>query len=446
VNELKKLFPDTNARSPSGAARSVLLPALLPIFLACGGASRPGPPVIHAFKAEPERVSMGEEVVLTASYSHGNGMVAPSAQPLASGGTLKVGPTATTTYTLRVTDDSGRAAVATTDVVVAPSLAVQVRGQGDAAAEVRVEGPGGFVRTLTASATLPEIPPGDYTITAQPLRSGNAWIQPLAPVQKVQVTTGTEVQVAYLAPTVTLYLNGAVPLEMVLVRPGTFIMGSNAGDWRHYPSPRPPHQVSIPQSFYVARFPTTQAQWGAVLGDNPSRTQGPDLPVTNVSFDRIQNEFLPELNRKLPATSFRLPTEAEWEYFCRAGTTTDFFFGPEERLEEYAWVHKDDDPWIHPVGLRKGNPWGVHDLIGQVFQWCQDVAHDGYQGAPQDGSARLEPDGEPAERILRGFDARRPLSPDEARSFSRWHEHPGAASDFVGFRIIMNVSQIEGKH
>jgi formylglycine-generating enzyme required for sulfatase activity len=294
------------------------------------------------------------------------------------------------------------------------------------------------VRTLTASATLPEIPPGDYTITAQPLRSGNDWVQPLAPVQKVQVTTGTEVQVAYLAPTVTLYLNGAVPVEMVLVRPGTFTMGTSGGDPRFFPSPRPSHTVTIPKSFYAARFPTTQAQWEAVLGDNPSRVQGPDLPVTNISFDRIQGEFLPELNRKLPGSSFRLPTEAEWEYFCRADTTTDFFFGQEDRLKEYAWIYGDGEPWLHPVGQKKPNPWGLHDLNGLVFQWCQDLAFDGYQGAPRDGTAWLESDRPSRGRILRGFFARLPL-PNEGRSYSRRCEHSGVAGDFIGFRLVMGL-------
>jgi formylglycine-generating enzyme required for sulfatase activity len=187
----------------------------------------------------------------------------------------------------------------------------------------------------------------------------------------------------------------------------------------------------------VAKFPTTQAQWEAVVGDNPSTLRHPDYPVNAVSYDRIQSEFLPALNRKLPGYDFRLPTEAEWEYACRAGTTTDRFFGPEGKVEDYAWVHKPGESYLHPVGLKKPNPWGLYDLTGQVFQWCLDYAHDGYLDSLGDGTAWLEPERNIPERIARGYGPL--LFPyDQVSSSKRWSFCPSMTSDYIGFRIVIS--------
>ncbi|MDR3671302.1 MAG: SUMF1/EgtB/PvdO family nonheme iron enzyme [Holophaga sp.] len=407
------------------------------LMVACGGSSHPDSPAIHAFKAEPARAAMGQEVVLFGTYSRGHGVVDPAVGPLASGEPLKVFPKATTTYVLRVMDGQGRTVTASTRVEVGPGLAVDIQGSEGGVGAVRVEGPGGFSRTLTTSAVLPEIEPGEYTITAEPTGSGSTQMLPLVSAQKVQVTTGTEVTVQYLSPTLTVYLDEAVPLEMVLIKPGTFTMGSNEGDPRYYPAHRPPHPVTIPRPFYAAKYPTTQAQWQAVMGDNPSTLKNPDFPVTNVSFDDIQDGFLPKLNKKVSGHGFRLPSEAEWEYACRAGTSTDSFFDQDERLQDYAWTYDRNGSYLHPVGQKKPNPWGLYDLSGLVFQWCQDLTHHGYEGAPSDGTAWLTPDRDPLERIVRGHGPHY-YPPMEGKSFQRSYFYAAVREDFLGFRLLYN--------
>jgi formylglycine-generating enzyme required for sulfatase activity len=420
-------------------ASRLSLAGLLMAILACGGTGHPDSPAIGAFKAEPATAAMGEEVRLTGTYSHGHGVVDPAVGPLASGKSLSVFPKATTTYVLRVTDARGRTVVASSRVEVGPGLAVKLQGCEAGVGKVRVEGPGGFSRTLTTSAVLPGLEPGEYTITAEPARSGNTQLLPLASAQKVQVSTGTEVTVQYLSPTVTVYLEGGVPLEMVLIKPGTFTMGADQADPHPYPGHRPPHPVTISSPFYEAKFPTTQAQWQAVMGDNPSSLKGPGFPVTDVSYNHIQNDFLPELNRKVPGYGFRLPTEAEWEYGCRAGTSTDSFFGQDERLEDYAWSYDGSGNYLHPVGMKKPNPWGLYDLSGQVFQWCQDLAHDGYAGAPSDGTAWLSPGRDSSERITRGHGAH--YNPRcEGRVFHRSYFNTGVREDYLGFRMVSQPS------
>jgi len=145
-------------------------------------------------------------------------------------------------------------------------------------------------------------------------------------------------------------------------------MGSESGD----DDEKPVHRVRISQAFYLGKYQVTQAQWQAVMGDNPSRFKGDTLPVEQVSWKDVQ-KFTQFLNAREGDTKYRLPTEAEWEYAARAGTTTAYSFGDDPRqLGEYAWFGENSGTTTHPVGQKKPNPWGLYDMHGNVWERVQD--------------------------------------------------------------------------
>jgi formylglycine-generating enzyme required for sulfatase activity len=226
-------------------------------------------------------------------------------------------------------------------------------------------------------------------------------------------------------------LTNSVGMEFLLIPAGTFTMGAIDS----YPDEQPIRTVRISRPFYLGKYEVTQAQWEAVMGYNPSSWRGQrDLPVEQVSWEDVQ-EFLRRLNAEEGGTRYRLPTEAEWEYAARAGTTTAYSFSSDvSRLDEYAWYGGNAAHTSHPVGQLKPNAWGLHDMHGNVWEWV----HDWYETYPI--GAVTDPQGPAAgiNRVFRG--GGRSNVAWRCRSSSRSYRPPESRLDAVGFRVLKTVS------
>lgn len=181
-------------------------------------------------------------------------------------------------------------------------------------------------------------------------------------------------------------------MEFVWIPPGSFIMGMDNGNLNE----RPAHQVTISAGFYMGKYEVTQEQWQSLMGNNPSHFKGKNLPVEGLTWDDAM-AFIARLNGQRDGYTYRLPTEAVWEYAARAGTTGQYA----GELDAIAWYWKSPGGSTHPVGCKHPNAFGLFDMYGNVWEWCQDWYHDNYLGAPTDGSAWLS-GGEQKYRVMRG--------------------------------------------
>jgi len=184
----------------------------------------------------------------------------------------------------------------------------------------------------------------------------------------------------------------SVGMEFILVPSGNFMMGGDPNFEETSSDEQPRHNVNIRHVFYLGKHEVTQGQWAAVMGDNPSEFQARSNPVENVTWNDIQ-EFVRRLNEMESTTSYRLPSEAEWEYAARAGTTTKWYFGDDKSyVKSYAWIINNSGQKTRPVGQLKANAWGFHDMHGNVREFVHDCYHADYADAPDDGSAWMSDD------------------------------------------------------
>ncbi|MHC4249871.1 MAG: SUMF1/EgtB/PvdO family nonheme iron enzyme, partial [Planctomycetota bacterium] len=240
-------------------------------------------------------------------------------------------------------------------------------------------------------------------------------------------------------PTLTLDLGRGVRMEMVYVKPGRFVMGGteDANPRSAYQGiEKPKHEVTITQGFYLGKYEVTQSQYEAVMGANPSKRKGPDLPVEQVTWHQAVQFCLLASGRM--GKLVRLPTEAEWEYACRAGSAERYSFGSDAaRLSEFAWHKGNAGGRTHPVGQKTPNAWGLHDMHGNVWEWVADwYAADYYAKSPA-----KDPQGPDTgdRRLLRGgswfFDVGY-----KCRSAFRHHNLPKRPYQTLGFRAVVSLS------
>jgi formylglycine-generating enzyme required for sulfatase activity len=232
----------------------------------------------------------------------------------------------------------------------------------------------------------------------------------------------------------------APDIELAYIPDGEFIMGSPPADdyllsedWE-----QPEHKVSISKGFYMGVTEITQAQWKAVMRYNPSEFRGGDLPVENVSWYGAV-KFCKTLS-EMTGKPYRLPTEAEWEYACRAGTQTLFHFGNDPCvLGEYAWYLHNSEGRTHPVGQKKPNAFGLYDMHGNVEEWCNDLFDEEYYKTspstdPENTSTGIF-------RVLRGGSWWYLAGSDESycRCSARGATYPNMRTEHSGFRVVMDA-------
>ncbi len=253
---------------------------------------------------------------------------------------------------------------------------------------------------------------------------------------------------------------GDVKQRMRWIPPGTFLMGSPESEAGRFDREGPRHEVELTEGFWLADTPCTQELWQEVTGDNPSRFKSDGRPVEQVSWDDCQS-FLDTVNDRQPGLGLRLPTEAQWEHACRVGTDGATWLGDLEivgvnnapLLDEIAWYGgnsgvdfdldegADSTGWkekqyphklagTREVKLKRPNPWGLYDTLGNVWEWCSDSWADHYPEGP-----RTDPTGPEggAERVVRGGswgDLARSV-----RAAYRYRSRPGARGHYLGFRL-----------
>ena len=215
------------------------------------------------------------------------------------------------------------------------------------------------------------------------------------------LTTNTSSSVASEASlsgnTINIPVKNGISIDMVRVEAGTFTMGATPEMENPWDDEKPTHQVTLTNDYFIGKYEVTQALWQAVMGNNPSNFKGEDLPVEKVSWDDCQ-EFISKLNR-ITGKTFRLPTEAEWEFAARGGKNSrGYQYSGSNNLSDVAWYTDNSGSKTHTVGSKQANELGIYDMSGNVYEWCQD-----WKGS-YSSSSQVNPTGDNSgsDRVIRG--------------------------------------------
>jgi formylglycine-generating enzyme required for sulfatase activity len=243
---------------------------------------------------------------------------------------------------------------------------------------------------------------------------------------------------AKLQPTLTLDLGGGVKWEGVLIPAGSFVMGSPEGEAKtqEEATQEKQHKVTISRPFYMGKYEVTQAQYQQVMGDNPSRDKGDTLPVHNLEV-KDALAFCQKLSQKT-GRKVQLPTESEWEYACRAGTTTLYHSGDTiEDLDKVAWFGANSGRALHPVGQKLPNAWGLFDMHGNIREFVRDLWDEAPRGDAVDPTGPKE--GDPKNHVVKG--GAYTAAAEKAGNVRSGSRRPTESLPATGFRIAVAVPE-----
>ncbi len=342
--------------------------------------------------------------------------------PLEKGGNdIKVTPSGGND--IKVTPSGGN------DIKVTPSGGNHVKVTPSGGNDIKVTPSGGNDIKVTPSGgnDIKVTPSGGNDIKVTPSGGNDIKVTPSGGNDiKVPLTKG---DLGGSGSNFTENLPNGVKLEMVAIPAGEFMMGSYESR-----DEQPIHKVRL-KEFYMGKYPITKAQYQAVIGNNYPKFEEQDKPVTSIGWNKA-SDFCRRRLSEMTGKNYKLPSEAQWEYACRAGSTSKWCFGDDEsQLKYYAW-YGSWNPFggAKSVGQKKPNDWGLYDMHGNVWEWCEDHWHDNYENAPTDGSAWIDKNSKC--KVLRGGSWG--INPYYyCRSASRIDFFAGVNSnDDFGFRVV----------
>ena len=272
--------------------------------------------------------------------------------------------------------------------------------------KLKASAPSNLQITLTKEATTTQ-----QSTVSQPTVAQQPVVQPM-------VTNGDNISIP---------VKDGISIDMVRVEAGTFVMGTAES----YKDEIPTHQVTLTNDYYIGKYEVTQALWQAVMGNNPSNFKGENLPVENVSWKDCQ-EFLSKLNNTTGKT-FRLPTEAEWEYAARGGKKSrGYQYSGSSNLSDVAWYEDNSGNKTHDVGSKQANELGIYDMSGNVWEWCQD------KYGKYSSSSQTNPTGanSGSKRVIRGGSWE--IIDWGCRSSCRYGNTPDDRGNSFGLRLVLS--------
>ena len=408
----------------------------LPFLTACGNESGTNDTTVSiAISPTSSNVEIGNSVELTVT-ARNTAIIWPDQGDIDGSFTINgnrviyVPPSIPGTYRFTVTAEADTSSTVTARITVvyaAPQITV-----APATAETRIGRTIQFTTTTMIPIGQPQHQDPEWDIVGacgevnqnglfSATRSGSCTVRAALRDNNNRRITGTAI-VTVTPPTLDDIMS-----DMVQVRGGTFTMGCSGSDCSH--TALPAHSVTL-DDFYIGRYQVTQFVWKQVMGawDNPSRRPGDNLPVEIVSWDEIQT-FIERLN-EMTGRNYRLPTEAEWEYAARGGNQSGgYMYSGSDTPDDVGWYIDNSDGRIHPVGMKKANELGIHDMSGNVDEWVNDWY------APYSGDPRNNPTGPESgsNRVVRGGSAVRDA--EAARVFSRGGYGPSLYNPNLGFRL-----------
>ena len=253
----------------------------------------------------------------------------------------------------------------------------------------------------------------------------------LAGVLTANTTASSTTGSSLSGNTITIPVKNGISIDMVRVEAGTFTMGATREMEKPNKKEKPAHQVTLTNDYYIGKYEVTQALWQAVMGNNPSNFMGDNLPVEEVSWDDCQ-EFISKLN-SITGKTFRLPTEAEWEYAARGGKKSrGYRYSGSNNISDVAWYINNSGSKTHAVGSKQANELGIYDMTGNVYEWCQDLK------GSYSSSSQVNPTGANSGyiRVFRGgcwFN-----SAGFCSSSYRFYGTPDKCVNSIGFRLVLS--------